>query len=393
MAESATARLREATADLCPWPICDNSHAELLINGPQTYDAMLDAIAGAEHVISLTTFVFGDDEVGNRFADALLERAGAGVKVFVLVDSYGSRNSGGRDGVLVRMASGGIVVVEFNEINPAAGGDIATINSRMHRKLLLVDRRIGFTGGVNFHDEYLEDAGDDDTPGWRDTHISLTGPALLDLERVFLRGWPAEAPARDYDYDHLPEPDATGDDAVGFVLADSGDEASSAIFEAYRRAMQAAEDCILITQAYFVPHRDFLAELEAAAERGVDVRLIVAGRSDVTLVIHASQSRYGRLLRSGVRIYENRRTVLHAKTAVIDGAWSTVGSSNLDNRSFELNGEANAMIYGERFGALMAEQFEKDLGEVVEIKYADWRRRPLTYRLLELVARLFERWL
>lgn len=391
-----TAGLLQTIDALSDAPLYRNSHVRLLIDGPQTYAAMLAAIASAKSSIHLETYIFGDGEVGRKFARALTERCNAGVAVRVIYDSLGSRES---DEQFFRdLEDAGIDVLAYNAVNPIAGGNPLCANNRTHRKLLIVDSRVAFAGGINISQTYSLASSDPRqfdplATGWRDTHIQVEGPAAIAFEGIFAMNWEAEK-------GQLPVPGKLPcalpekcDDVVAVLHAVGGDDEESAIFHAYREAMRIAERRIWITQGYFAPDKHFMDRVIAAAKRGVDVRILVPGFSDTDFVVHASRSRYGRLLRNGVRIYESRENVLHAKTAVIDGTWSTVGSSNLDYRSFLHNDEVNAVIYGKNFGEQMEAQFLADIEQANAVTLADWRKRPLLDRCRELVSRAIEYWL
>ena len=391
----AFAELIRATGSLSRSPLYTGNRVELMIDGPETYTAMFREIDAAEQSIYLETFIFANDEVGQRFADALTAKARAGLDVRLIFDSIGSVASG--DEFFDSMEESGVKVIEFNDINPLDGGNPLDANNRDHRKLLIVDGRVAFTGGVNLsrtyssrpgqqdRDEFLED-------GWRDTHVAIYGPAVQGIIDVFEESWRLSdgAPggwlrARE---NHTP-----GNDDLFVLNAYGGDDIESPIYHAYLQAIRLAQRRVWITQAYFVPDKPFLRALRAASARGVDVRIIVPGLSDSTLVMNASRSYYGRMLEAGVRLFETQTSMLHAKTAVVDGVWSTVGSANLDPRSKLHNDEVNVVVIGADFGSLMERQFEKDLGEAGEVSYEDWQERGIGTRFKEFYSRLFAYWL
>ncbi len=231
------------------------------------------------------------------------------------------------------------------------------------------------------------------TEGWRDTHVQIRGPAVAGCQELFIANWRAQGKALPDDPAFFPPSEDCGDDIVQILHARGGEGEYSPIYHAYLLAMQVAMERIWITQAYFAPDRRFIDTLIAAARRGVDVRIILPGVSDIGIVLHASRARYGRLLRAGVRFYETLNTMLHAKTAVIDGIWSTVGSSNLDYRSFLHNDEVNAIVLGPRFARLMERQFLEDAAQARAIALEDWRSRPFKQRALETLSRVIDYWL
>jgi cardiolipin synthase len=383
-------------ASLSDVPIYKDNRVELLIDGPATYASMLDAIQRAENYILLETYIFADDDAGNEFANLLSKKCREGVDVKIIYDSIGSMDSD--EEMFSSMESSGISIIEYNSINPVEGGNPAVLNNRDHRKILVVDGEIAYTGGINLADAYSSGSGsvkrkrDVVKEGWRDTHIAVRGPAVQGFEAIFLDNWRQQGETV-----ALPVPRAgnrqAGQEVVAILTATGGNSDGSEIFAAYLDAIENATQRIWITQAYFAPGEEFLELLENAARRNVDVRLVVPGVSDSKLVLNASRSRYGRLLKSGVRIYENQQAVLHAKTAVIDEYWSTVGSSNLDSRSFLHNDEINAIILGTQFAEIMQAQFRRDLEQAQEISLRDWQDRSMLARLGEGFSWFIEYWL
>jgi cardiolipin synthase len=229
--------------------------------------------------------------------------------------------------------------------------------------------------------------------GWRDTHVAIYGPAIEGLRSVFESNWREHADEEADDGYPFPTPEPAGRELVATLKSEGGDGVESSIARAYREAFDKANRTIWITQAYFVPDDALMSTLERAAALGVDVRLIVPGVSDSGTVLNASRYFYRQLMDAGIKLYENRRAFVHAKTAVIDGVWSTVGSSNLDMRSFVHNDEVNAIVIGADFGRQMERQFEKDLEDCVAIDPAQWAERPITDKVKERLARLVAYWL
>ncbi|WP_232379537.1 cardiolipin synthase ClsB [Polyangium fumosum] len=361
----------------------------LLHDGAQTFPAMLEAIAHARSTICLETYILRDDHVGQTFAYALAERARAGVEVNLLYDAWGSSVSGD---YVASLEEAGVRVVAFRPVRMALQNRklLRHVVRRNHRKSLIVDSHIAFTGGINICGDY---APKDITsaPPWRDTHLALEGPAALELQYFFLRTWTkAKGPAIDE-----PRYSVSGrraDPRVRVITSDMH-RGRASIRDAYRAAIKSAKRRIWITNAYFLPSLGLLHALNDAAKRGVDVRLMVAGTTDVPAVLHASRSIYGRLLESGARLYEWTGRVLHAKTAVVDGHWSTVGSSNLDMQSLRQNLEANAIIEDERFALAMEAMFLSDLPHCHEVTRTSWGKRPPWERAASWAAYLFRDWL
>lgn len=386
-------RVEEA---LTRFPLTIGNRVTLLRDGPATYRSMSEAIAAARDSIDLETYIFRDDEVGRQLADLLIERQRAGVQVNVIYDSVGSILT--PHTLFDAMREAGIQVIEYNPVNPAQALKGA-IDHRDHRKILVVDGRIGFTGGINYDSVYSGGSfsrprkvtGADRVP-WRDTHVRIEGPAAAELQRLFIETWKSQdqAPLRQRNY--FPPLDEPGRQIVR-IVGSTPEEGISIMHSTLLSAIAHAQRSVHITNAYFVPDKLLLQSLQAAARRGVDVALVLPGRSDFWAPLYAGRSHYTALLESGVRIYERGQALLHAKTTVIDGVWSTVGSTNLDPRSLMLNEEADAVILGVDFGAQMETMFRDDVMHSEEITLDGWRRRGLGARLKEMGARLWERWL
>lgn len=365
-----------------------SNRVALLVDGAQAFPAMLAAIASARSSIGVETYILRDDGTGWRFARALAERARAGVDVRVVYDSWGS--SVGED-FLDFLRGAGVHVLAYHPIR--LGGRVGQFlerhRRRDHRKVLVVDGRVGFTGGLNLADDYA--APEDGGRGWRDTHVRLEGPVAKELVHPFLITWrragggPVE-PGRWSTAVRRPDPRVR-------VIGNHGHRGRRAIRQAYLRAIEGARKRVWITSAYFLPPVRILRALREAARRGVAVDVIVAGTTDVKPVLLAARALYGPLLRAGVRIHEWHGRVLHAKTAVVDGRWATVGSSNLDHLSMLVNLEVNAVFEDARFAAALEELFLEDLRSTREVTRAMWRRRLLVERFLSWVAYLFRGWL
>jgi len=393
-------------------PLTAGNRIELLPDGPATYRAMQQAIMGARHFIHMETYIFEDDEVGSLFADALIQKHREGVEVALMVDAVGILNTPGE--LFDRMRRAGIPVVVFNPVNPLHARSGWSPNERNHRKLLVVDGKVGYLGGINVSDVYSSSpgSGSGSSPGagsgtadaprraggaegapWRDTHIEIRGPAVAGMEDIFIRAWRKQKGPPLAQRGFLAPPPAHGPLYVRILANDPGQSDNYAIYLTLMSALRSAAKSIHVTMAYFVPDPAFLQALEDAAGRGVEVVLVLPGFSDSSLVFHAGRSYYAPLLESGVVIYERRDALLHAKTAVIDGVWSTVGSSNMDWRSFALNYEINAVVLGPEFGAEMERLFQSDVADSVRIDPQAWQDRPASDRFMETFSRLFERWL
>lgn len=376
-------------------PLIAGNKIRLLFDGPQTMQAMMEAIQGAKNHVNLETYIFDQDELGMRFADLLIEKQRAGVQVNIIYDSVGTLGVPAE--FFEKMRAAGISLTEFNPVNPLKRFGYWRLNKRDHRKILVVDGRIGFTGGVNIAKDYARSSlfrsrGEANAElGWRDTHIQIEGPAVASLQWLFLDAWTKQRAEDLTDREYFPPLPAAGNELVRVIASEPGSDHE--IYKAYVLAMQQAKKSIHITVAYFVPDLQVIKALTDAARRGVDVAIVFPSVSDAGLVYHAARSFYSELLAAGVKIHEFQASVLHAKTAVIDGGWSTVGSANLDLRSFLHNTEVNVVVLGEEFGTRMEAAFQEDLKNSEQIFAQDWEQRPYLDRLKETFARSFEYWL
>jgi cardiolipin synthase A/B len=378
-------------------PLTTGNAVRLLQDGPATYSAMLGAIEAAQDHVHLETYIFDDDDVGRRFADLLIQKQQAGVQVAVIRDGVGTLGTGA--GFFQRMTDGGIAVVEFNPVNPLDTRTKWELNSRDHRKLLVVDGRVAFMGGINISSVY---SGGSAAKGmrarpagalaWRDTHLELRGPVVAELQKLFLASWETAAGGPLAPRTLFPTGETAGRHVVR-AIGSSPQEEFSQIYATLLSAIGSAATSVHLTNAYFVPDPQLLAALDAAAARGVSVRLVLPGESDSALVLHAGRSYYADLLRAGVRIYERHGAILHSKTALIDGVWATVGSTNLDWRSFLHNYELNVVVLGTEFGAELQAMFARDLAQSREITLETWQQRGVVPRIKESFARLWKYWL
>jgi cardiolipin synthase len=378
-------------------PLTTGNRVRLLQDGAATYQAMLAAIAAARDHIHLETYILDDDVIGRQFAQALIDKQRQGVQVNLIRDSVGTLATPAA--FFQRLTDEGVRVLEFNPVNPLVARKGWELNRRDHRKLLIVDGRTAFLGGINISSVYsggsarkggrLRPAAG---PVWRDTDLQIDGPVVAELQKLFLATWSSQGGAPLAPRDHFPAPQNVGNEVVR-AIGSSPDEPYSLIYATLLSAIGSAETSIRITNAYFVPDPQLLAALEAAAARGVDVVLILPSKTDSWLVFHAGRDHYARLLRAGVKIHERRGVILHAKTALIDGVWATVGSTNLDWRSFLHNHELNAVVLGAGFGAQVQAMFDRDLAASDAVTLAEWERRPVTLHLKEWFARLWAYWL
>jgi len=382
-------------------PLLPGNQVTLLQDGPDTYQAMFEAIHDARLHVNLESYILEAEGPGEEFARRLVERAQAGVRVHVLYDGFGSIST--PDAYFDRLREGGVDVCEVNP--PRRLGNLLSraLHLRDHRKLMVVDGRIGFIGGVNISTVYSagssplsgghRDAATAGTgeprPGWRDTHVRVEGPVVNELQRIFLRHWIKYARRRLHGPGYFPRIEPAGRQRVALAAVDAG-RRRNPFYRALLGAIGASRQRVWLTTAYLVPTRRLMRALVRAAQRGVDVRLLVPGVSDFWAPVAAGRSHYGRLLRAGARIFERHDTLLHAKTCVIDGLWTTVGSSNLDWRSFLHNAEANLVAVDAGLAAEMEAVYRDDIERAQEIVRAEWSKRGWRQRLLEIVARRFE---
>jgi cardiolipin synthase A/B len=386
-------------------PLLVGNRVDLLQDDAAIHTAMFAALRGARNHIELETYIFEDDEIGRRYADLLLEKQAEGVEVDLIYDSIGSLDTPRL--FFDRLERGGIRVLEYNPVNPLlTKNKLWLLNNRDHRKLLVVDGRIAFIGSVNMTDLFsrMPDprSGQSGDPGkrprpwqalnWRETDIRIEGPVVAEFQRIFLDTWRRQHGPPLAAGESFPSLSPRGREVV-LALGSSADNPDRLAYVTLLSAIESAEHYVRITNAYFVPDPQLIRVLKAAARRGVEVSLILPSESDSWLPLSAGRSHYTQLLKSGVRIYQRQDAVVHAKTAVIDGVWSWVGSTNLDRRSFLHNDEVDAVILGRDFARQMDAWFAKDLAESDRIELGAWRRRGLSSRLKEWVARLWEYWL
>ncbi len=378
-------------------PLTVGNKVLLLQDGPTTYQHMFAAIRNAKDHINMETYIIEDDEVGNRFADVLIQKQAQGVQVNLIYDSVGAISTPRT--FFQRLIDSGIKVLEFNPINPLTAKKGWDVNQRDHRKLLIIDGQTAFLGGINISSVYSggsfshrskqRPAGG---PPWRDTHLQVEGPVVGEFQKLFLATWEKQKGGALAAKNYFPKPVARGNEVVR-AIGSSPDDPYSLIYATLISAINSAETAVYLTNAYFVPDPQLLAALKAAVQRGVDVKIILPGNTDSWLVFHAGRAYYAELLAADVKIYERRDALLHSKTALIDGVWSTVGSTNLDWRSFLHNDEVNAVILGQAFGAQMQAMFDTDLAASGLITPEQWKQRSLVNRLKETAARVWEYWL
>jgi cardiolipin synthase len=376
-------------------PLTLGNKASLLQDGTATYAAMFAAIRQAKDHINLESYIIEDDDAGQEFATLLLQTQARGVQVNLIYDSVGGINT--PKIYFERLSHAGVAVLEFNPINPLIAKGAWQLNQRDHRKLLLVDGRIAILGGINISSVYASGSarrrtGKSSTNHvqWRDTDIQIEGPVVAEFQKMFLQTWAKQNGAPLAQKNYFPTLTPQGKDIVR-AIGSTADDPYSLIYLTLISAIGNSEKHVRLTNAYFVPDPQLLLALTDAAARGVDVQLILPSQSDSSLVFHAGRAHYADLLHGGVQIFERQGALLHSKTALIDGVWSTVGSTNLDWRSFLSNDEVNAVILGHDFAAQMQAMFNKDLDASVRIEPQGWANRPLNFKFKEWLAHLWAR--
>ncbi|PTR17600.1 cardiolipin synthase [Nitrosospira sp. Nsp2] len=375
-------------------PLTTGNKVTLLLDGPATYKSMYAAIRDAKSNINMETYSIENDEVGQRFADALLEKQKKGVQVNLVYDSVGSAST--PEEFFRSLIDAGGNVLEFNPLNPLLIRKKWEMG-RDHRKLLVVDGQVAFVGGVNISSVYSSGSFRSKPPEkgakpWRDTHMRIEGPVVREFQKLFAATW-LKQNGKSLDWaSYFPRIDKKGTEIVR-VIGSSPDQPHNPIYVTLLSAIDSAKTYAYVTNAYFVPDARLLAALRNAARRNVDVRLLLPDETDSNLVFYASHSYYDELLSAGVKIYERKDAMLHAKTALIDGVWSTIGSSNLDWLSFAHNQEINAIVVSQEFGEQMKAMYDNDMEASHLVTLEHWRQRSIVTRLKEFGARLLARWI
>ena len=366
-------------------PISHGNEVELLINGDQIFPAFLDTVASAERTLNLQTYIYWRGDIAREVAGAVCDRAKAGVRCRVILDALGAAKM--ETDLISDMERSGVEVIRFRPPKPYA---IRRVANRTHRRLLIADGRVGMTGGVGIAAEWTGDAEDPDH--WRDTHVRVRGPVVRGMQGAFAENWLEGTGEVLAGEEHLPELEPLNDDGPMQLVRSSAKVGDSNIEALYYLAIASAQRSMDLTAAYFVPRPAFTDALTQAADRGVEVRILVPGpHIDKSLVRVAGRAAYERLLDAGARIFEFQPTMLHAKSLVVDTAWASVGTVNFDNRSFQLHDEVTLCVWDESFAARLGEAFERDLERSDEIQPERWRRRSVRRRATEAATRILRR--
>jgi cardiolipin synthase len=351
------------------------------INGDQFFPAMLEAIGSARHTITFETFIYWQGEIGKRFAEALIERARAGVKVHVLLDWLGTRKMDPESVQLMSNAG-----IEIERYHPLRWYNLRRANNRTHRKLLIVDGTVGFTGGAGIADLWTGDGQDPDH--WRDSHFKMEGPVVAQCQAAFMDNWLKTRSRVLHGEEYFPKIEPEGA-CRAQVFMSSPQEGSESARLMYLLTIASASCTIRIASAYFVPDDLSVASIADACKRGVTVEIIVPGEHvDTDITRRAGRSRWGPLLQAGAKIYEYGPTMYHCKVMIVDDIWTSVGSTNFDNRSFRLNDEANLNVYDVDFAREQVAFFEQDKTRSRRVTLEEWVARPLSEKLKERLAAL-----
>ncbi len=379
-------------------PLIAGNRTRVLRDGPASFAAMFAAIKSAKHHINLEYYIFEDiEQDGLWLGDLLIAERQAGIAVNIIYDSFGSGAT--PTSFLDRLKQAGVNIVSYNPVNPLEARAGYSPNDRDHRKILIIDGSTAVVGGVNLSVAYQRNSlaksgAPDDALGdpWRDTDLQIDGPAVAELQKLFIEHWTDQKgpPLDETGMFPVVPPDGG---AVVHVLGSTPDDAIPQYYITLLSAIRVAEKSIMVSAAYFVPTAQEMDDLIAASRRGVDVRLMLPSKSDSSMAIAMGHVRYTELLEAGVKIFEIQDVVLHSKTVVIDGVWSVIGSSNFDHRSVIFNDEVDVVVLGSDNAQDLETIFREDEHLSKTISLQDWRSRPLWDRAVELYARLWESWL
>ncbi|ANH82645.1 cardiolipin synthase [Niabella ginsenosidivorans] len=364
-----------------------HNHVQLLINGEEKFPLVLEQLRQAQHHIHIEYYIYENDTIGNAIADVLIEKAKQGVEVRFIYDDFGSHSI--RRKLAKRLKQGGVKAVPFYKVLFIAFAN--RLNYRNHRKIIVIDGKTAFVGGINISDKYINQPGLDNAVYWRDTHLMLRGPAVYYIQYLFMTDWNFCAhDSLQHNEQFFPKADSLkqAENKVVQTAASGPDSDNPTILYTVLQAIALAKKELLITTPYFIPGESIMEALIVAAYSGIKIKLLVPGVSDSLLVNTAANSYYSELLRAGVEIYRYQKGFVHAKTFVSDRNLSMIGTANMDHRSFDLNFEVNAVIYDEALAAQLAQVFENDLQYAEKIDPVKWRNRPVYVKLFEKTCRL-----
>jgi cardiolipin synthase A/B len=370
-------------------PLVVGNRTRILRDGTATFGAMFAAIRGARDHVNLEYYIVEDiDSGGKHLGDLLLAKRAQGVQVNVIYDSYGSNATPAA--FFDRLKAGGINIVDFNPVNPLEAKAVVSPNDRDHRKILVVDGATAIVGGVNLSATYqvrsfAKSGAIEGKPSefWRDTDLQIDGPAVAQLQTLFLEHWSAQKGQPLDQAKFFPVIPPKGGEVVR-TLGSAPKDAVPRYYVTMLSAIRTAEQSISLSTAYFVPTEKEVADLIAAARRGVAVRLLLPGESDSELALTVGRSNYHELLEAGVKIYETPNEILHSKVAVVDGVWTIIGSSNFDRRSVLFNDEVDTVVLGRETGQQIEAMFEDDFRQATPMDLATWKDRPLPTKIKEI---------
>jgi cardiolipin synthase len=364
-------------------PLVEGNSVEILVNGCRYFPAMLDAINSAEKSITMETFIFWSGDIGRKFTEALLDRANAGVKVHLLLDWFGCWKM---EKPLMQRLKHSTDNIQLEFYRPLGVHNLARFNNRTHRKILVVDGNVAFTGGAGIADPWNGDA--EDREHWRDNQYLLRGPAVAQMQAAFTDNWMQSHFSVLFGDDYFPAPRKAGN-VKAQVFASGPEAGAESVRIMYVMSIACARKSVRLAHSYFVPDKLAIRTIVAACKRGVDVELMVPGPSDAPITMAGMRSRLAPLLHAGVRVYQYQKSMFHCKALIVDDLWTSVGSSNFDHRSFRLNDEVNLNVLDEDFARQHIEVFERDKQQCVQITWEQWKRRPKLHRTIDWFAGLF----
>lgn len=374
-----SAIVMKSMGELLGPPLYSGNKIIHLENGNEIFTSMLEAINSAKKSITFETFIYWEGNIGKEFASSLSKKALEGVKVHVMLDWLGSRRMD--QSAIDQMKKSGVHVEYYH---PLRWYNVTRINNRTHRKILIIDGKIGFTGGVGIADEWSGNA--EDEKHWRDSHFRVEGPVVNQLQAAFMDNWNSVNPTVLHGNDYFPEIPKMGN-SIAQVFKSSPQEGSGSVRLMYLYSIVHAKKSIMIANAYFVPDSHVRKLLIEASKRGVKIEVIVPGdKIDTEIARKASMATWGEMLQANIDIYQYQPTMFHCKYMIVDGMWISVGSTNMDNRSFRLNDEANLNIIDKNWAQEMVAVFNKDKNASEKITYEQWKKRPLLSKILEALS-------
>lgn len=373
-------RFAKEVGDLLDPAFVEGNQVETFLNGDEIFPAMLEGIKSAKHSITFESYIYWSGNIGKVFAEALAGRARAGVKVHVLIDWAGSGKISKE--LLETMTSAGVEVERYHKPTLL---NITRLNYRTHRKILVIDGRTGFTGGVGIADEWTGDG--KDPKRWRDTHYKVEGPVVNQMQAAFMDNWLKTKPLVHTGDHYFPKISSKGSMKAQMFISSAG-EGGSSVRIMYLMAIESAKKSIHLESAYFVPDEHVIEKLIEAKNRGVDVKIIVPGEADSEVVEQASRELWGKLLKEGVQIFQYQPALFHCKVLIVDRYLVSVGSTNFDQRSFRINDEANLNVLDKAFAETQEEDFENDLKLSKQITYEQWLDRPFKEKALGKLAQI-----